>query len=91
MQLEELTILELFENKDEVYDFDTEVEMDNVVSMNEFLSFLDIEDKNIYLYDGTLVILKHENFNYGIRLDSGGRGDFFSHRIEASVYKGGLK
>jgi len=85
---EEMDIVKLFQNKECTYDFDTEIEMGNIQSMDEFLSTIEMNESNIYLNDGTLVILKHKDFNYGIRLDIGVRGNFCRHRIKTSVYNG---
>lgn len=85
-----LTYRETFESIGEVYDFDTSEDMDNVQSMNYFLCTIqDVpEDYNwIVLDDGTQVILQHPDFDYKVQLDSGGRGDFYSHRIEISKFK----
>lgn len=86
-----MNIKEIFEevklNGEYQYDFDTEDDLDNVLSMNEFLEcHLEYdEDNNVEVYDGTQVIFKHDDYNFKIVADSGGRGDFYSHKIEFSI------
>ncbi len=78
---------ELFENGEETYtivDYNIE-SMDNIQSMSFFLELLNIPDDNIYLYDGTMVILKHNNYDYKLRIDSGGLGDFYSHKFDITI------
>lgn len=74
-------ILELFENGETFYDFDTEDSMDNIQSLQFFLDFLDA-DSYVSHFDGTQCFLTHSAFDFELQLDSGGRGDFYSHVIK---------
>ena len=65
------------------YDFDTSMGIDNILSMEEFLDWhLKYKDENLEMLDGTQAIFKHYNFDFKIVANSGGRGDFYSHKIE---------
>lgn len=66
------------------YDFDTDESMNNIASMDYFLSVIsDLKQENIALNDGTQVYLKSWAWAKEIVLNSGGRGDFYSHRVTA--------
>lgn len=78
---------ELFENGEETYtiiDYDID-SMNNIQSMSFFLELLNITDDNIYLYDGTMVILKHNDYDHKLRIDAGGLGDFYSHKFDITI------
>ena len=61
------------------YNFDTIVEMDNVLSMAYFLDYFDLWD-NVTLDDGTYVEIDNV-----IGVHSGGNGDFYSHKIRFEI------
>ena len=86
-----MTYDEIFENIGTIYAFDTNIEnlsMDNVDSMDYFLNEIAlVPDEMIVIYDGTQVILKHNDYDFLVQLDSYGRGDFYSHAIEISKYE----
>jgi len=70
------------------YNFDTEVSLDNIQSMNEFLNYhLDYNEEDLETYDGTQCIFQNENYEFKLVCDSGGRGDFYSHKIEFSKWE----
>lgn len=80
-------IVDIFENVGMSYHFKTKASYDNIGSMQIFIdSILDLENKHIDIAEGTLVVLKHPDYDYKVRLDSGGEGDFKSHRIDTSIY-----
>lgn len=86
-----MNLLEIFEevkkNGCSRYDFDTDDGLDNIQSMNEFLEYhLDYEEEDLEEYDGTQCIFKNMNYSFKIVADSGGRGGFYSHKIEFSKY-----
>jgi len=58
--------------------------MDNFCSMAWFVRYSGLEDF-IKVYDGTQIVLTHEDFDYEIQVDAGGLGDFFSHRFDITV------
>lgn len=63
--------------------FDTNDPMDNIVSMTHFLDGItDLKDSDISLHDGTQVYIKATG-RKEIVLDSGGRGDMYSHIVTA--------
>jgi hypothetical protein len=78
---------ELFYRGEETYsliDYDLP-EMDNIQSMDFFVNLLDIPEENILLDDGTMIILTHPDYDYNLRIDAGGLGDFHSHKWEVSI------
>ena len=80
-------IEELFSRGEETYiliDYDLP-EMDNIQSMDFFVNLLDIPEENILLDDGTMIILTHPDYDYNLRIDAGGLGDFHSHKWEVSI------
>jgi len=84
------SIDELFANQETEYriiDYNQSMEMDNIESMAFLLDHLDIKDENLELNDGTQVILYHSDYKEKLVIDSGGLGDFFSHKFEVSLYK----
>ena len=72
-------------------DFDTYIEelsMDNIQSLSYFLDYLAlVPDEAIIINDGTQAIIKHPKYDFLVRLDSSGRRDFYSHRIDISKYE----
>lgn len=83
----DIDINELFINVGETYHFETIDGYDNIESMGVFLNEVyGLEEDNIHTDDGTAIILQHSNYDYLIRLDSGGDGDFCHHRIDTSIY-----
>ena len=83
------TVKELFEEKEAEYkivDYLPEMEMDNNQSMAFFLDYIGAVSDNIIEDSGTQVIIQHEDFDYKLQIDSGGLGDFFSHRFEVSMF-----
>lgn len=83
------SIDELFERGEDTYyiqDYTIEP-MDNNESMAFFLDFIGVPQKNIVLDDGTQVYLVHEDYDYELKIDAGGLGDFFSHSFEVTICK----
>ncbi len=86
------TIDEIFEtlsaNKDDDldYSYHSDNDMDNIESMNKFLEENSLGDY-ISEYDGTMVFLKHPDYNFEAVVTSSGLGDFFSHGIYVAVAK----
>ncbi len=81
-------ITELFQEKDYNYriiDHDPEMEMDNNQSMQFFLEQINVNPDNILEDNGTLVKLTHDDFDYGITIESSGLGDFFSHGFDVYI------
>lgn len=85
-----LTVTDIFETvkneKSAVYDFDTEECMDNICAMGDFVNAY-IPEENMDLDDGTQCFIVHEDYDFMIVLDCGGRGDFNTHRVDATWYK----
>ena len=63
-------------------------DMDNVQSMEYFLNLLDIGEENIDVDNGTEVILSHPDFDFKMRVESGGLGDPHSHSFDVTLYDG---
>lgn len=84
------TMFDLFKQKENcysVYNYDPEMEMDNIQSMQHFLEFYDDEFNWEIVEDlGTGVRITHNSFSYDIWISSSGLGDFFSHGFETEVY-----
>lgn len=80
---------ELFANGNRNYSIiDYSIEgMDSEESMDFFLDFIGVPQKNIVLDDGTQVYLVHEDYDYELKIDAGGLGDFFSHSFEVTICK----
>lgn len=80
---------ELFANGNRNYSIiDYSIEgMDNEESMDFFLDFIGVPQKNIVLDDGTQVYLVHEDYDYELKIDAGRLGDFFSHSFEVTICK----
>lgn len=68
-----------------IIDYTDGLDMDNVQSMDYFLDIIGVSRDDIIEDFGTLVILKHENYNKEVEIRSGGLGDFFSHSFDADV------
>jgi len=60
-------------------------EMDNNQSMQFFLDCIGATEDNIETDDGTQIVIKHENFNHKLVIDSGGLGDFYSHGYDVTL------
>ena len=67
-------------------EFNTEESLDNIQSLDYYWSFVfeDFDENFIIADNGTQAIIKHKDYEFEIQVDSGGRGDFFSHIIEFS-------
>lgn len=78
------SVEELFENKEETYTYFSIDSMDNNWSMDWFIKYLDLGEF-IFLNEGTRIELQHPKYNYQLQIDSGGLGDFYSHKFEVSV------
>jgi len=82
-----VSITDVFENVGMSYHFETKESYDNIESMEIFISKCsELEGRNIFIEDGTLIVLEHTDYDYKVRLDSGGDGDFFHHRIDTDYY-----
>lgn len=64
-------------------------EMDNNQSMQFFLDCIGATDDNIDVDDGTQVVIKHPDFEHKLVIDSGGLGDFYSHRYDVTLFDAG--
>jgi hypothetical protein len=81
-----MNLKDVFDEQEGFYLFETEEGLDNIQSMDEFLDFhLSWEEGIIELYDGTLVIFSYPDYNYTIRFDIGGNGNFYSHKISYKI------
>lgn len=78
------TVRELFESEKSEIHFYTEDSLDNYWSMDRFLKMIEASEF-ISIHDGTQVILKHPDFKHELRLDAGGLGDFYSHKIKITI------
>ena len=82
------SVRDMFERGEETYkiiDY-TIPSMDNIQSMLFFLDYVGIKDDDIDSFDDTQVILKHPDFDFKLVIDSGGFGDFYSHRYDVSLF-----
>ena len=82
------SVIDLFEQGENSYriiDYDEGMEMDNNESMEYFLEQIEATEENMVLEDGTMVILKHKDFEETYIIESGGLGDFFSHGFDVSL------
>ena len=62
------------------YSYHSSNDMDNIESMHKFLENHDLTEY-VDEDDGTLVYLKHPNYDFTVAVTSSGLGDFFSHGI----------
>ncbi len=60
-------------------------EMDNNQSMQHFLDCICATSENIDTDDGTQVVVKHQDFEHKLVIDSGGLGDFYSHGYDVTL------
>ena len=84
------SITDLFEqgeNSYRVIDYETPG-MDNIESLGYFLDQVGVSNKDIYESESTQVVLTHPDFDFMLVVDSGGLGDFYSHRYDVSLYEG---
>lgn len=84
------SIADIYASKVFAFYFDTDDEMDNIKSMTYFLEVSNIAASDTLLNDGTYVVLKAENQDDVIILESSGRGSPFSHIIEIQRMPFGL-
>lgn len=68
-----------------IIDYRDNMEMDNNQSMSYFLEYIGFHPNDIIEDYGTQVVLKHDDFDYTICIDSGGLGDFYSHGFDVSI------
>ena len=83
-------VKELFEQGENSYriiDYAPDMSMDNKQSMGYFLDCIGAKQDNIEKDEGTQVVLMHPDFGMKYVVDSGGLGDFFSHRFDVSLYE----
>lgn len=81
------TVKELFEQGENSYRIiNYETEMDNIQSMAHFIECIGATEDNIETDDGTQIIMKHEDFDFMLVVDSGGLGDFYSHGFDITKY-----
>jgi len=77
---------QLFRDAGETYYFKTEEVLEtNTDTMAEFIINWKVPMEAIDLDDGTMVILKHPTFDFKLRLDASGDGDWTHHKVETSV------
>jgi hypothetical protein len=80
-------INEIFETAEAEYIIiDYNFEMDNVESLKYFAEYSNINPDNIENDYGTQLILIHPDYNFKLCVDSGGLGDFFSHKFTVSIW-----
>jgi len=76
----------LFENVGKTYYFKTEEILNtNTDTMAEFIIDWKVPVEAIDLDDGSMVIIKHPTFDFKLRLDASGDGDFTHHKVETSI------
>ena len=76
----------LFRNAGDTYCFQTNEPMNtNSDTMCEFLIRHQVPIEAIDLDDGSMVILKHPTFDFKLRLDARGDGDWTHHKVETSI------
>lgn len=81
------SITEIFENVGMTYRFKTKNSYDNIESMSMFVdNIYGLSINNIFIDDGKVVVLEHEDYDYMVRLDSNEDGDFNHHKISTSIY-----
>lgn len=67
-----------------IINYEDGMDMDNNQSMQHFLECISVADDNIVDDAGTQVIIQHKDYDFKLVIDSGGLGDFFSHKYEVS-------
>jgi hypothetical protein len=84
------SVTDLFEQGENSYRIiDYEIpDMDNIESLGYFLDQVGVSNGNIYESESTQVVLTHPDFDFMLVVDSGGLGDFYSHRYDVSLYEG---
>jgi hypothetical protein len=84
------SVTDLFEQGENSYRIiDYEIpDMDNIESLGYFLDQVGVSNGDIYESESTQVVLTHPDFDFMLVVDSGGLGDFYSHRYDVSVYEG---
>lgn len=80
----EISLEQLYLDREGTVDFDTTDDLDNIQSMQLFLEHNNLH-KNIINDDGTQVFLYNGKSNEVVVLNSRGRGDFYSHAIDYHV------
>jgi guanylate kinase len=78
------TIVELFENEEMMYYFNSDECMDNYRSMDWFIEYLKLHDY-IFKHEGTQIKIQHPKYKCQLQIDAGGLGDSFSHKFDVSV------
>jgi hypothetical protein len=84
------SVTDLFEQGENVYRImDYEIPgMDNIESLEYFLDQIGATNGDIHEIESTQVVLTHPDFDHMLVVDSGGLGDFYSHRFDVSLYEG---
>lgn len=76
----------LFQDVGFTHYFETEYSLDtNWHTMSEFLIEWKVPMEAIDVDDGSMVVLKHPSFDFKLRLDASGDGDFTHHKVETSI------
>ena len=83
------SITDLFEQGENSYRIiDYEIpDMNNIESLGYFLDQVGVSNGDIYESGSTQVVLTHPDFDFMLVVDSGGLGDFYSHRYDVSLYE----
>jgi hypothetical protein len=83
------SVTDLFEQCENSYRIiDYEIPgMNNIESLEYFLNQIGATNGDIYEGGSTQVVLTHPDFDYMLVIDSGGLGDFYSHRYDVSLYE----
>lgn len=84
------SLSELFDNGESSYriiDYSSDMEMDNVQSMQYFLDAIGVCSDDIVSDGGTQVVLKCEGYEQDMVVDSRGLGDFFSHGFDVTIFE----
>ena len=85
------SIKELFDNGENSYriiDYNRSVGMDNIASLCYFMECVGINRENVECNDGTQAVIKHDDYDFKLVINSGGLGDFFSHGFYVTYEEG---
>lgn len=73
-------LTQMYLDREGSHEFDTPQELDNIESMDLFLEKNELHG-NVVIHDGTMVFLYGGTSEMMLILESGGRGDMYSHVI----------
>lgn len=79
---------EIFDNPGVTYKIvNYKMEMDNIQALTHFIETAGIKSEDIVDNMGTSIIIKHDDYENFVHIDSSGLGDFFSHQFETKLVK----